>query len=189
MQEPGDGSALISNGAVSLGLSLAQGEITSLRWGGGEEILLRGPRLQIWRGATDNDGIKLQDSTGRPLGKWLAQGLDKLTLQTISAKIKRRRGEGGEVTFCVERVGRCAASPRAVRHRCDYTLRPDGSLRAENVFDVDEAVPDLPRLGVVLALRAGLENLRWFGRGPLENYVDRQRTSPVDLYSDTEKGQ
>ncbi len=189
VREPGGGLATISNGAVSLGLSLATGEITSLRWGGGEEMLVHGPRLQIWRGATDNDGIKLMQDAWRPLGKWLAQGLDKLEVRLVSAKIKRRREGGGAVTFSVEHIGACAASPRAVRHRCDYTLRPDGSLLAENVFDVDAAVPDLPRLGVMLALRAGLENLRWFGRGPLENYIDRQRTSPVNLYSDTVTGQ
>ncbi len=189
VREPGGGLATISNGAVSLGLSLARGEITSLRWGGGEELLVHGPRLQIWRGATDNDGIKLQDTEERPLGEWLAQGLDKLMLRPVTARIKRRRGEAGEVRFATEHLGACAASARAVRHRCDYTLRPDGSLLAENVFDVDDAVPDLPRLGVVLALRAGLENLRWFGRGPLENYVDRQRTSLVDVYADTVQGQ
>ena len=189
VQEPGDGSATISNGAVSLGLSLEKGEITSLRWGGGEEMLVHGPRLQIWRGATDNDGIKLLKDTWRPLSKWREQGLDKLEIRLVSAKLKRRREGGGAVTLSVEHVGACAASPRAVRHRCDYTLRPDGSLLVENVFDVDEDVPDLPRLGVVLALRAGMENLRWFGRGPLENYADRQRTSLVDLYSDTVRGQ
>lgn len=59
----------------------------------------------------------------------------------------------------------------------------------DNVFNVDESVADLPRLGVVLTLPAGLENLRWFGRGPLENYGDRQRTSLVDLCSDTVTGQ
>ena len=119
-------------------------------------MLVHGPRLQIWRGATDNDGIKLtRGSLWRPLGKWLAQGLDKLELRLVSAKIKRRREGGGAVTFSVEHMGSCAASPRAVRHRCDYTLRPDGSLLAENVFDVDAALPDLPRLGVVAGVARG----------------------------------
>ena len=189
VSESPDGTVTVSNDAVSVGLSLRRGEITSLRWHGGEDLLVHGPRLQVWRGATDNDGIKLQDSTGRPLGRWLAQGLDKLESLPVAAKIKRRRGKAGALRFTTEHFGSCAASPRAVRHRCDYTLYPDGRLRADNVFDVDDAVPDLPRLGVTLTLRASLENLRWFGRGPLENYCDRQRTSLVDLYSDTVTGQ
>ncbi len=42
--------------------------------------------------------------------------------------------------------------PKAVVLRHSYTLTPDGSLRTENVFTIDKAVPDLPRLGVVLTL-------------------------------------
>ena len=188
VKETAGGSATISNAAVSLEVSLRDGQLTSLRWADGEEIMVNGPRLQVWRSATDNDGIRLMDKPNRPLGRWLAQGLDALALRTVSAKLKRRRADGS-VTFSVEQVAACTASPRAVRHRCDYTLWPDGSLQAENVFDVDRAVADLPRLGVGWVLRAGLENLRWFGRGPYENYLDRNRASLVDVHADTVTGQ
>ena len=169
--------------------SRREGTITSLRWRGGDETLVAGPRLQLWRAATDNDGIRLVPELHRTLGTWLSQGLDRLEVVTVTASLRSRRGKDGSVTFSCEHVGRCTASPQAVRHRCDYTLRPDGSVRADNVFEVDAAVPDLPRLGVTLTLRAGLENLRWFGRGPWENYGDRQRTSLVDLHTDTVTGQ
>jgi beta-galactosidase len=56
---------------------------------------------------------------------------------------------------------------------------------AENVFKVNKAVPDLPRLGVVLGLKAGFEKLKWFGRGPFENYWDRKRAAMIDLYEST----
>jgi beta-galactosidase len=55
----------------------------------------------------------------------------------------------------------------------------------ENTFTTDKAVADLPRLGVVLHLKPGFEHLQWFGRGPLENYWDRRRTSIVDLFAGT----
>jgi beta-galactosidase len=187
LHETGDGSVTIRNAAVSMGVSLHEGLITSLCWGE-KEMLVSGPRLQIWRGATDNDGIKITKEAGRPLGKWLAQGLDALELRLISAKIKPQHGAGA-VTLAVEHVGACAASPQAVRHRCDYTLRPDGSLLAENTFEVDEAVPDMPRLGVVLVLPGDFEHLSWFGRGPLENYSDRHRSALIDVYEDTVTGQ
>jgi beta-galactosidase len=50
---------------------------------------------------------------------------------------------------------------------------------------VDKAVGDLPRLGVVLGLKPGFEKLKWFGRGPFENYWDRKRAALVDLYEST----
>ena len=41
-----------------------------------ENLLVEGPRLHVWRGATDNDGIKLMlDQQGhKPLAHWLALG-------------------------------------------------------------------------------------------------------------------
>jgi beta-galactosidase len=52
----------------------------------------------------------------------------------------------------------------------------------ENFFAVAKEMPDLPRLGVVLTLPAGFDQLTWFGRGPWENYSDRKRSALVDLY-------
>ena len=59
------------------------------------------------------------------------------------------------------------------------------AFRPTTLFTIDKAIPDLPRLGVVLTLKPGFEKLRWFGRGPFENYSDRKRAALVDLYEST----
>ncbi|MBT8462828.1 MAG: beta-galactosidase, partial [Gemmatimonadetes bacterium] len=46
-----------------------------------------------------------------------------------------------------------------------------------------EALPDIPRVGLRLALSADLDEVTWYGRGPHENYSDRKTGSPVGLYS------
>jgi beta-galactosidase len=109
--------------------------------------------------------------------------LDKLAVKAVSAKA--RRNKDGSITLLFEHLGACAASDRAVRHQHSYTISPDGSIQADNTFTVDKAIPDLPRLGVVLTLKPGFEKLRWFGRGPFENYSDRKRAALVDLYEST----
>jgi len=172
----------IANEALQVRVSKASGLIESLQWQG-REFLEAGPQLQIWRGATDNDGIKGKDEAWRVLGKWRAQELDKLTLKAVSTRATANRD--GSVTLLTEHAGACKASRKAVRHWTRATLRPDGGILFENTFAVDRAVPDLPRLGVVLSLKPGLENLQWFGRGPLENYWDRKRSSIVDAFSST----
>jgi beta-galactosidase len=176
----------IGNDKLRLSVATDSGLIDSLSWNG-HELLARGPQLQVWRGATDNDGIKGWNDPNKTLGKWLVQGLDKLVLKTVSAQAKPNR-DGG-VTLVFEQVGSCTASPKAVQHRHTYTIRPDGRMFVENVFVVNKAVPDLPRLGVVLSLKPGFEKLKWFGRGPLENYWDRKRSALVDLYESTVTGQ
>ena len=176
----------IANDALQVRVSKASGFIESLKWQG-HEFLETGPKLQIWRGATDNDGIKGWSEGWRALGKWRAQELDKLTLKAVSTKATPNRD--GSVTLISEHVGACKASRKAVQHQTRATLRPDGSILVENTFTVDKAVPDLPRLGVALSLKPGFENLQWFGRGPLENYWDRKRSAIVDHFTDTVTGQ
>jgi beta-galactosidase len=173
----------VENDVFSLVASSETGLIGALRWQD-QDILVSGPQLQIWRGPTDNDGIKgWPHQTWRPLNKWRAQGLDKLAVKTVSAKA--RRNKDGSITLRFEHLGACAASDRAVRHQHSYTISPDGRIQADNIFTIDKAIPDLPRLGVVLFLKPGFEKLRWFGRGPFENYSDRKRAALVDLYEST----
>ena len=177
-----NGIFTVKSDAFYLVASRATG-LEALRWQE-QDFLISGPRLQIWRGPTDNDGIKgWTDETWRPLNKWRAQGLDKLAVKTVSAKA--RRNKDGSITFLFDHLCACAASDRAVRQQHSYTISPGGRIQADNTFTIDKAIPDLPRLGVVLTLKPGFEKLRWFGRGPFENYSDRKRAALVDLYEST----
>jgi beta-galactosidase len=179
-----DGDQIVVTGDyIGLTASKKTGFIESLRWRN-TELLARGPQVQIWRGATDNDGIKLWTGQDRkPLGKWLAAGVNELSLTSHSAKAQANKD--GSVTLAFEHIGACKASETAVRHLHRYTVQPDGTITVKNSFIIDPAMPDLPRLGVVLALRPGFEKLRWFGRGPFENYSDRKRAAMVGIYEST----
>ena len=178
-----DGTALtIGNEILKITASTTTGLVESLKWKG-HDLLIAGPQLQVWRGPTDNDGIKGWIQEWKPLGKWRKQGLDQMNLKAVTTKAKSNRD--GSVTLSLEHIGSCAASKKAVRHHQIYIISADGSLFVENTFTVDKTVADLPRLGVVLRIRPGFEKLNWFGRGPFENYWDRKRAAMVDLYEST----
>lgn len=186
IEENGD-TLVIHNDRLRVAVSAESGSIGSLQWDG-RELFAAAPRLQVWRGPTDNDGIK--GWTGqdyKSLGKWLAAGLDQLTVSP--AATKARRNKDGSVTLTLEHIGSCKASERAIAHKQVITLSPDGRIAVTNTFDVDKALPELPRLGVVFTLQPGLEKLSWFGRGPFENYADRKRAALVDRYESTVAGQ
>lgn len=154
----------------------------TLRWND-KEFLLPLPQLQVFRGATDNDGIKAwSGQSDKPLGRWLAAGLDKLELHSEAPQTN-----GDSVSL--RSVGACAASPEAIVHEQRVTTRSDGSILVQNRFVVADALPDLPRLGVTLALPRGFETLQWFGRGPEENYVDRQAGSWISRFHSTVSAQ
>ena len=94
-----------------------------------------------------------------------------------------------------------------------YTIYPDGMVHADITFtstDMQEGKTEVseatlmatfspgqqearraasklvvPRIGVRFRLPADMNQVEYFGRGPGENYIDRQRASFVDLYKTT----
>jgi hypothetical protein len=90
--------------------------------------------------------------------------------------------QDGAVVVNIVQIAACAASREAIVHRLAYTIRPDGRLTVANRFHVDPDLPDLPRLGVTMTLPDAFEQLSWFGRGPLDSYVDRDRATWVGRF-------
>jgi len=45
--------------------------------------------------------------------------------------------------------------------------------------------PEVPRFGMRLVLPSGMDSLEYFGRGPHENYIDRNHSAMVGLYRST----
>ena len=152
----------------------------------GAGLIQRGPLLNVWRAATDNDGIKIMGSRGqewKPLFRWLALGLDNVAHRLESIKLVT----GPDGTPAVEIVH--SASGRArwddFRHFHRYTLLPSGELQVENRVRLGPDVRDIPRVGVSLTLVPGLEQLEWYGRGPWDNYADRKASAMLGHYRST----
>ena len=181
LEEKGD-LTTISGKTFKVVFSRAVGTIVSLNYGYGELIATSsegpgGPVLQAFRAPTDND---------KGFGKWLARdwraaGLDKLSRKTES--FITTQPTPNQVR--VETVTQIAAAKGAFVHRAAWLVRGDGSVDVENSFEPTGELPPLPRIGVVLRLSAALENFRWYGHGPGENYVDRRASTPLGLYSST----
>lgn len=147
------------------------------------ELLLTGPTLNIWRGPTDNDGIKLRPNARKALGKWQAIGLDQL--KTRTQKVTLQTPKTGAVIIKTHH----SATPAHAKYGFDfhqiYTLLPSGDIHVANTLKADKRLPDLPRVGITLTLQPGLEQFAWFGRGPQESYSDRKRGYPLGYYEST----
>jgi beta-galactosidase len=159
------------------------GKIASMIWKG-RPLLVDGPQLQIWRGPTDNDGIKgWSGQDGKPLGRWLKAGLDQLITTTESCDLTVR--PDGSVIMKTVQFAKGNGLAYGFRYQQAVTIYPDGRLVLENNVVADKRLPDLPRMGITLQLAPAFEKLRWLGRGPWENYSDRKRASTVGLYEST----
>jgi beta-galactosidase len=153
----------------------------------GVEIITRGPQLNVWRAPTDNDGLKLfavvNWGGARLLTDCLAAGYDRMELAETKSQLKTARD--GTHQFIIRQRWLCPGAKRFITHTHSYAVKPDGTLAVANTFEEDKRLPELPRLGVSLVLPTGLEQLAWFGNGPLENYSDRNRSSVVAHHRST----
>ncbi len=121
-------------------------------------LLVSPVELSLWRAATDNDGFKLMPELRQRFhvgGAALQQWLD--------AGIDRLPAE------------------QLVGHTCREIEVP-GGVEHHHVVDVPEALADLPRVGVQFALPARFSQVRWYGRGPHENYPDRNASALLGVW-------
>jgi beta-galactosidase len=150
----------------------------------GQALIAGGPLPQLWRAATDNDGIKLwSGQANKALGRWYAAGLDKLRLEVVSAEARTEKD--GSISIVHVITGATVAHPNALNYRRVCRVYSDQTFEFRNRFELDSALPDLPRIGVQMVLPAGFEQLEWFGLGPWETYWDRMAGALVGRYENT----
>jgi beta-galactosidase len=129
------------------------------------------PTLALWRAPTDNDRI------GGMADRWATWGLDHLERRLVSID------RNGPQTSIVDEV--TTGSGIVIRHERTVTALADGVVRVEEEVDIPDELTDLPRIGTLLEVVPGLEDLEWFGTGPHETYPDRKRGGLVGRWRST----
>ncbi len=178
------------------------GALTSFRLRGKE--LIAAPLVpNFWRVPTDNDGCMTWDrdfveGVGgilRRQGIWRRAGqhreITSITAEQLSAQVVRVTAEAivpvGRTEY--RTIETMDGKPDQVpvgpsNYRCIYTIYGNGEIVIESSFDPGGVkLPDLPRFGMQMSIPAEFDMLNWYGRGPHENYWDRNTGAPVGLYS------
>lgn len=64
-----------------------------------------------------------------------------------------------------------------------YTIYPKGSVKIEaGIENAKNIYPEMMRFGLQFTLDKGKENLTWYGRGPEENYSDRNTAAFMGIW-------
>ncbi len=135
------------------------------------ELLAAPPRLSLWRAPTDNDRIV------GAAAQWREWGVDRLTRSLRSV----RPEAGATVVESEERT----ASGIVVRHDQRFRALAGGGVLVEETVVIPDGLTDLARVGIVLETVPGLEQVEWFGPGPVETYPDRWRGGAVGRWRST----
>ncbi len=64
-----------------------------------------------------------------------------------------------------------------------YRLHESGDLTIRHEIEADEALPNLPRIGLVTEVPKSLSTATWYGRGPHETMWDRKSGAAIGRYS------
>ena len=154
--------------------SYGAGGLVSYRYGG-RELLKTMPKPNFWRAPIDNDcGNHMQAR----YGQW-----------KLASMYATGRGVPGpnprveEKDDCVAVAYRylLPTNPQAF---CDlaYKVYGDGTVETTLSYDPVEGLGDMPEFGVLFKLDADFDRLEWYGNGPAETYMDRQRGAKLGLY-------
>ncbi len=167
-----EGVAVLESGPFRADFDASAGGLVGLSLNGRQQ--LAGPlTLNIWRAPTDNDEALIYTGDLQLAQRWKDAGLDDLSLLVTGFS-------ADDKSVSVTTEARADGDLRFV-HRHRYSLTAD-TLRVENTIEPIGDLPPLPRLGVSTRLTSAHPQVRYFGRGPHENYVDRNTGAAVGIY-------
>ena len=136
-------------------------------------LMERGPRFNLFRAPTDNDG-------GRANGHakdWLEAYYHAMqhVVESVEADTRRKT---------VRTVIRTAPPVKQSGIRCEYlyTFLPDGGFTLEIKGTPQGEMPFFPRLGFQMFLPEEMDRAQWFGLGPGESYQDSKEAQRVGLF-------
>ncbi|MBD3422699.1 MAG: DUF4981 domain-containing protein [Chitinivibrionales bacterium] len=153
---------------------------------GKEALILSGPRLQVWRACTDNDGVKgWTGQHNKSLGIWLSAGFDKLRLRGSEYAEAYEGDRDRESQLEIKSRYDAGSTIGAFVHTQQLGFIRDNAVRIYNRIEARAGLPHLPRIGVRLLLHRDFHNICYLGNGPWENYCDRMRGTLFGLYQST----
>ncbi|NTS41875.1 DUF4981 domain-containing protein [Flavisolibacter sp. BT320] len=136
------------------------------------------PEPYFWRAPTDND---FGNNMPVALGVWRTAHANR-ALKNVT--VGEQTETGLAITVQYELTG------IHVPYTIEYLVKNDGSVRVTPSIDMTgRDLPELPRFGMRMQLAPPYKNLAYYGRGPWENYSDRNESSFVGLYSDAVSNQ
>lgn len=137
-----------------------------------QELILRGPQLNVFRAFVDNDAW-FQKS-------FWDSGLGMLSHRAWDMKVARLGPSSARVEVSIDARG---SKGRGFEQLQTYTILSDGTIVMDTFVNPVGELPPLPKLGLLMRLDRKFDRFTWLGRGPFESYPDRKTAAAVDLYT------
>jgi beta-galactosidase len=157
------------------------GLIGTLDYGNGN-ILMEGITPNFWRASTDNDfGAK----SPKNLAVWKNATKNKNLVTVKFFNNSKEFNPIGNLKWndAITILTTYNLPDVKGQIEIEYTINTSGALKVTNrLKNSNSDLPHLPRFGNNFIVKNEYQNVEWFGRGPHENYIDRNTAALVGAY-------
>ncbi|WP_333647750.1 glycoside hydrolase family 2 TIM barrel-domain containing protein [Lacrimispora sp.] len=154
--------------------SRQEGSMVSLVYDG-KEWLGRPLMPVYWRATTDNDKgnkFSVKSALWFGVGRFPYYSNENCEVEEKDGRVK--------VTYTYE----LSTVPKAVTE-VSYEVDGNGAIEVRALFKGQQGLPELPAFGMRLITPEAAKKFTWYGRGPEENYCDRNEGARLGIYEDT----
>lgn len=171
----------------------------------GYELLKEPLSLNVWRAplANEVDGWSAgnitynnrKDWNGYQIAnEWYSNNLNNLKRIPFSCKVSRIEDAVVVEARCITQFGQpeqrqldayiSGIGFNGLIEDYRFVISPDGKIVINHSVDPEGHQPALyPRIGLTMTLAEDMQQVKWYGRGPEENYPDRKTGYAVGIYS------
>jgi beta-galactosidase len=137
----------------------------------GVDLIERGIEPSFWRAPTDNDfGNRMPEISGI----WRTAAAHRVLRSFVVEEVNHHEARA-VATFSLPEIQGMLTLTYAVLSNGDIIVDSDFRTTATDL-------PEIPRFGVLLTMPKEFESVEYFGRGPQENYADRNSSAFVGRY-------
>jgi beta-galactosidase len=156
-----------------IAISKTNGALTSYKWNGKEQIIQ--PLLPHFRRPlTDNDRRGWKPD--KKLHQWYDADL-KLTAIKCCGFSDGFNGNGSVIASNYSLIND-SATVQVV-----YNIYNNGLIGVDYYLKANPALPKIPKIGLQCGIERSFGNITWYGKGPMENYIDRNVGFDAAIYS------
>ncbi|QIA07571.1 beta-galactosidase small subunit [Draconibacterium halophilum] len=136
---------------------------------GGEQQIISSLKPYFWRPLTDNDerGWRVQQRI--PIWENLPEMLN----------VTEMNADASSGSISVE------LGYQELSLKLNYTFANDGIVDVKFDLSIPDEMPEPIRVGMNMGVSADLQEMSFYGKGPFENYSDRNGAADIDIYKGT----
>lgn len=164
-----ENDVVIQGGNFSVGINRQTGELSSYIVNGKERIA-SAMKPNFWRAMIDNDrgnGLPERAAIWRTAGEYKE-------LKTVDIEQSTH-----SITVSVQYV--LAQSDCQI----DYIIDASGKVTIDYRLTPGKDLPEIPEIGMLFTVDQAYNQIKWYGRGPHENYIDKQTSAKIAIHSST----